>query len=116
MNKSELIAEIAKNASASKVAVEVILDEAICAITEALKKGYFHGAVAARHVDTIALHRRHLLRDCGCAKERYKRVVGEVTFHHAGREGDRRLGQNVAHNICRMADGSAGGQRRHQRQ
>lgn len=39
MNKSELIAEIAKNASASKVAVEVILDEAICAITEALKKG-----------------------------------------------------------------------------
>ena len=39
MNKSQLIAEIAKNASASKVAVEVILDEAICAITEALKKG-----------------------------------------------------------------------------
>lgn len=39
MNKSELIAEIAKNASASKVAVEVILDETINAITKALKKG-----------------------------------------------------------------------------
>lgn len=39
MNKSQLIAEIAKNASASKVAVEVILDEAINAVTEALKKG-----------------------------------------------------------------------------
>ena len=39
MNKTELVAEIAKNASASKVAVEVILDEAINAITEALKKG-----------------------------------------------------------------------------
>ena len=39
MNKSELVAEIAKNASASKVAVEVILDEAVNAITEALKKG-----------------------------------------------------------------------------
>ena len=39
MNKTELVAEIAKNASASKVAVEVILDEAINAITETLKKG-----------------------------------------------------------------------------
>ncbi len=39
MNKSELVAKIAKNASASKVAVEVILDEAVNAITEALKKG-----------------------------------------------------------------------------
>ena len=39
MNKTELVAEIAKNASASKVAVEVILDEAINAITDALKKG-----------------------------------------------------------------------------
>ena len=39
MNKTELVAEIAKNASASKVAVEVILDEAVNAITEALKKG-----------------------------------------------------------------------------
>ena len=39
MNKSELVAEIAKNASASKVAVEVVLDEAINAITKALKKG-----------------------------------------------------------------------------
>ena len=39
MNKTELVAEIAKNASASKVAVEVILDEAINAITGALKKG-----------------------------------------------------------------------------
>ncbi len=39
MNKSELVAEIAKNANASKVAVECILDEAIIAITEAMKKG-----------------------------------------------------------------------------
>ena len=39
MNKAELVAEIAKNASASKVAVEVILDEAVIAVTEALKKG-----------------------------------------------------------------------------
>ena len=39
MNKSELVAEIAKNASASKVAVEVVLDETINAITKALKKG-----------------------------------------------------------------------------
>ena len=39
MNKSELVAEIAKNANASKVAVEVVLDEAIIAITKALKKG-----------------------------------------------------------------------------
>lgn len=39
MNKAELVAEIAKNASASKVAVELILDETVDAITEALKKG-----------------------------------------------------------------------------
>ena len=39
MNKTELIAEIAKNASASKVAVEIILDETVNAITSALKKG-----------------------------------------------------------------------------
>lgn len=39
MNKAELVAEIAKNASASKVAVELILDETVNAITEALKKG-----------------------------------------------------------------------------
>ena len=39
MNKSELVAEIAKNGNASKVAVECILDEAIIAITEAMKKG-----------------------------------------------------------------------------
>ncbi len=39
MNKSELVAEVAKNANASKVAVEYILDETFTAITEALKKG-----------------------------------------------------------------------------
>ena len=39
MNKSELVAEVAKNANASKVAVEYILDEAMSAITEAVKKG-----------------------------------------------------------------------------
>ena len=39
MNKSELVAEVAKNANASKVAVEYILDEAMIAITEAVKKG-----------------------------------------------------------------------------
>ena len=39
MNKTELIAEIAKNASASKVAVEIILDETVNAITSSLKKG-----------------------------------------------------------------------------
>jgi len=39
MNKSELITEVAKNARASKVAVEVVLNETLKAITKALKKG-----------------------------------------------------------------------------
>lgn len=39
MNKSELVAEVAKNANASKLAVECILDETFQTITEALKKG-----------------------------------------------------------------------------
>ena len=39
MNKSELIAKIAKNSSASKAAVEVILNETLKTDTDALKKG-----------------------------------------------------------------------------
>ena len=39
MNKSELIAKIAKNSSASKAAVEVILNETLKTVTDALKKG-----------------------------------------------------------------------------
>lgn len=39
MNKSELVAKIAKNSSASKAAVEVILNETLKAVTETLKKG-----------------------------------------------------------------------------
>ena len=39
MNKSELVAKIAKNSSASKAAVEVILNETLKTVTDALKKG-----------------------------------------------------------------------------
>ena len=39
MNKSELVAKIAKNSSASKAAVEVILNETLKTVTETLKKG-----------------------------------------------------------------------------
>lgn len=39
MNKSELVAKIAKNSSASKAAVELILNETLKTVAETLKKG-----------------------------------------------------------------------------
>jgi len=39
MNKSELVAKIAKKSNASKAAVELILNETLKTVTETLKKG-----------------------------------------------------------------------------